>query len=337
MLAIALVAFAAVGARRPRRVRRRAGVGSLALLAALVGLRCAVRRGRRSDQPAPAGRRHRRDRRWRGRPSRSSAASTRTGSPTPASRCCSSAGAFWALHHWLRAHREPGRLVRRPTAPARAGSSTGYGRDSLSFFSLRADRRYCFSRGGNAFLAYRVVAGCALVAGDPIGAADEIPGLVEDFGGAVPRARLADGRAAHAPSRVARPVPPPRHARGRDRRRGRAAPGDVLARGPQRAQGAPVGHAPAQGRLRGAGRRARPSLRRRCGPISIGSRASGAAALGRARVLDGDGRSVRPRPGPVRRSPSTPTGGCAASCTWCRRAAATRSRRCAAAPTRRTA
>jgi lysyl-tRNA synthetase class 2 len=90
-------------------------------------------------------------------------------------------GAFWALHHWLRSHREPGRPSESDRA--RAGRLVDrYGRDSLSFFSLRADRRYSFSRAGNAFLAYRVVAGCALVAGDPIGAPAEIPGLVEDFG-----------------------------------------------------------------------------------------------------------------------------------------------------------
>jgi lysyl-tRNA synthetase class 2 len=90
-------------------------------------------------------------------------------------------GAFWALHHWLRSHREPGRPS--DTDRARAHRLVDrYGRDSLSFFALRADRRYSFSRAGNAFLAYRVVAGCALVAGDPIGAAEEIPGLVEEFG-----------------------------------------------------------------------------------------------------------------------------------------------------------
>jgi lysyl-tRNA synthetase class 2 len=90
-------------------------------------------------------------------------------------------GAFWALHHWLRAHREPD----RPSDDDRARAHelvARYGRDSLSFFALRADRRYTVSRAGNAFLAYRVVAGCALVAGDPIGAEDEIPDLVEDFG-----------------------------------------------------------------------------------------------------------------------------------------------------------
>lgn len=90
-------------------------------------------------------------------------------------------GAFWALHHWLRAHREPDRASEADRARVRELVER-HGRDSLSFFALRVDRRYCFSRAGNAFLAYRVVAGCALVAGDPIGVAAEIPGLVEDFG-----------------------------------------------------------------------------------------------------------------------------------------------------------
>jgi lysyl-tRNA synthetase class 2 len=91
------------------------------------------------------------------------------------------AGAFWALHQWLRAHREPLEQTDADHERAR-GLVAEHGDDSLSFFALRADRRYTFSRAGNAFLAYRVVAGCALVAGDPIGADDEIPGLVEDFG-----------------------------------------------------------------------------------------------------------------------------------------------------------
>ena len=90
-------------------------------------------------------------------------------------------GAFWALHHWLRSHREPGRASEADRARVRELVER-HGRDSLSFFSLRADRRYVFSRAGNAFLAYRVVAGCALVAGDPIGVEEEIPGLIDDFG-----------------------------------------------------------------------------------------------------------------------------------------------------------
>jgi lysyl-tRNA synthetase class 2 len=90
------------------------------------------------------------------------------------------AGAFWALHQWLRAHREPTGQTDADHERARL-LVADHGEDSLSFFALRRDRRYVFSRAGNAFLAYRVVAGCALVAGDPIGAPDEVPGLVDDF------------------------------------------------------------------------------------------------------------------------------------------------------------
>jgi lysyl-tRNA synthetase, class II len=90
------------------------------------------------------------------------------------------AGAFWALHQWLRAHREPVGQTDADHERAR-GLVAEHGDDSLSFFALRRDRRYMFSRGGNAFLAYRVVAGCALVAGDPIGAPGEVPSLVDDF------------------------------------------------------------------------------------------------------------------------------------------------------------
>ena len=90
------------------------------------------------------------------------------------------AGAFWALHQWLRSHREPTGQTDADHERARL-LVADHGDDSLSFFALRRDRRYVFSRAGNAFLAYRVVAGCALVAGDPIGTADEVPGLIDDF------------------------------------------------------------------------------------------------------------------------------------------------------------
>ena len=44
-----------------------------------------------------------------------------------------------------------------------------HGEDSLSYFALRRDKTYVFSPSGRSFLAYRVVGGTALVAGDPIG------------------------------------------------------------------------------------------------------------------------------------------------------------------------
>lgn len=56
-----------------------------------------------------------------------------------------------------------------------------YGSDSLSFFSLRHDKTYFFSPTRHAFLAYRVVAGAALVSGDPVGDEAEFDALLREF------------------------------------------------------------------------------------------------------------------------------------------------------------
>jgi lysyl-tRNA synthetase class 2 len=56
-----------------------------------------------------------------------------------------------------------------------------WGADTLAPFALRADKSYFFSDGGRAFLAYRVVGGVAIVAGDPIGASEAREGLVRGF------------------------------------------------------------------------------------------------------------------------------------------------------------
>src|SRR5581483_6125688 len=56
-----------------------------------------------------------------------------------------------------------------------------YGTDSLSFFALRRDKSYHFSASGRAFLAYRVVAGAALISGDPVGDDTEFDALLADF------------------------------------------------------------------------------------------------------------------------------------------------------------
>ena len=56
-----------------------------------------------------------------------------------------------------------------------------HGHDSLAYFALRRDKTYFFSTSGQAFLAYRVVAGSALVSGDPVGEADEFAALLADF------------------------------------------------------------------------------------------------------------------------------------------------------------
>jgi lysyl-tRNA synthetase class 2 len=55
------------------------------------------------------------------------------------------------------------------------------GHDSLAYFALRRDKSYFFSPSGKAFLAYRVIGGTALIAGDPIGDASERLELVREF------------------------------------------------------------------------------------------------------------------------------------------------------------
>ena len=56
-----------------------------------------------------------------------------------------------------------------------------HGTDSLAYFALRRDKSYFFSPSGKSFLAYRLVGGTALVAGDPIGDDAERPDLVAEF------------------------------------------------------------------------------------------------------------------------------------------------------------
>ena len=56
-----------------------------------------------------------------------------------------------------------------------------FGRDSLSFFALRKDKSLFFSPTRRAFLAYRVVAGTAIVSGDPVGDDGEFDALLAEF------------------------------------------------------------------------------------------------------------------------------------------------------------
>src|SRR5439155_14071396 len=65
--------------------------------------------------------------------------------------------------------------------------------DTLAPFVLRADKSYFFAGDGRAFLAYRVVAGVAIVSGDPIGPADAFPELLGRF---IASARERDWRIA---------------------------------------------------------------------------------------------------------------------------------------------
>ena len=87
---------------------------------------------------------------------------------------------FRALHLWLRPlservrqsadeRRQVRELVRR------------HSDDSLAFFALRRDKSWFFSPTRRSFLAYRVVAGAALVSGDPIGDEREFAELLAEF------------------------------------------------------------------------------------------------------------------------------------------------------------
>ena len=85
-----------------------------------------------------------------------------------------------ALYLWLR----PLALRVRQTPPDRRRAERlvhEHGHDSLAFFSLRRDKSYFFSASGRSFLAYRVVNGCALVGGDPIGVAADFSDLLGSF------------------------------------------------------------------------------------------------------------------------------------------------------------
>src|SRR5690348_13230417 len=87
---------------------------------------------------------------------------------------------FLALYFWLRPF---GHAVAQTVGERRAVRAIvdAHGSDSLSFFALRRDKSYLFSPSGRAFLAYRVVAGTALVSGDPVGEEAEIGELLAEL------------------------------------------------------------------------------------------------------------------------------------------------------------
>jgi lysyl-tRNA synthetase class 2 len=55
-----------------------------------------------------------------------------------------------------------------------------YGTDSLAYFNLRSDKSLFFY-GEDSFLAYKVVGDVAVISGDPIGPAGDIPAIMESF------------------------------------------------------------------------------------------------------------------------------------------------------------
>jgi lysyl-tRNA synthetase, class II len=87
---------------------------------------------------------------------------------------------FLALYYWLRPFGQAVAQTVGERGMARA-LVDAYGNDSLAFFALRRDKSYLFSPSRRAFLAYRVVAGTALVSGDPVGDETEIDELLAEL------------------------------------------------------------------------------------------------------------------------------------------------------------
>jgi len=72
------------------------------------------------------------------------------------------------LHTWLAPWRYRISAAAREREQAHA-LVEAFGTDTLSPFALRADKSYFFDATGQGFLAYRVIAGVAVVSGDPVG------------------------------------------------------------------------------------------------------------------------------------------------------------------------
>ena len=56
-----------------------------------------------------------------------------------------------------------------------------HGRDTLSYFKLRADQPYFFDSAHEAFAAYRIEGGVLLLSGDPVGPAHALPRLLQEL------------------------------------------------------------------------------------------------------------------------------------------------------------
>jgi lysyl-tRNA synthetase, class II len=69
-----------------------------------------------------------------------------------------------------------------PSPAARQAASDlvrAHGADTLAFFKLRADGHYIFDEHRRAFVAYAIQNGVLLLAGDPVGPRDALPGLLQ--------------------------------------------------------------------------------------------------------------------------------------------------------------
>jgi len=83
-------------------------------------------------------------------------------------------------------------VPRAPASPAArqvaADLVRAHGADTLAFFKLRGDGNYIFSEDRRAFVAYAIENGVLLLAGDPVGPPDALPGLLHQV------RRFADAR-----------------------------------------------------------------------------------------------------------------------------------------------
>jgi lysyl-tRNA synthetase class 2 len=90
------------------------------------------------------------------------------------------AGGGWLAYLWLRPRRQYVRQHRRDRQDARRIVEQ-CGADSLDYFALRHDKDYHFSPARDAFVAYRVSGGVALISGDPVGNPGAVPAVLGDF------------------------------------------------------------------------------------------------------------------------------------------------------------
>ena len=88
--------------------------------------------------------------------------------------------AAWLLFLWLKPRRQYVRQHARDRADARR-IVLETGTDTLDYFALRRDKDYFFGAERDAFIAYRVSGGVALISGDPVGRTSACAELVRSF------------------------------------------------------------------------------------------------------------------------------------------------------------
>jgi lysyl-tRNA synthetase class 2 len=86
----------------------------------------------------------------------------------------------WIVSGWLAPWRHRVRQEARERDRVRA-LVRDFGSDTLAPFTLRGDKSYFLGDDGQAFLAYRVVGGVAIVSGDPVGRPDRFEALIGRF------------------------------------------------------------------------------------------------------------------------------------------------------------